>query len=140
MLTAPVRRLQKLIDEAEAMAQQEQQLYEEQQEQQPQQMQTQQQQPPPQLAQPPPQQLQQQDGSQAAGGQLLGAGDPLAPLSADEQDQYPGMPEGYSDIYDRNLNDFSDAEIDQVMTHACQHCNKGCKGPSCRGQDVRCIA
>lgn len=35
------------------------------------------------------------------------------PESLQELD--PGMPDGYSDIFDRNLNDFADEEIDQVL-------------------------
>jgi hypothetical protein len=31
------------------------------------------------------------------------------------------MPDGYSDIFDRNLNDFSDEEINQVMLSVTCH-------------------
>lgn len=102
--------LQKLIDEQEAETQQQQQ----QQDQLEQQLEQQQppQQPLPPL--PPQQQYQQQGGDQAAGEPLPDVGDALAPLPAAEQNLFPGMPDGYSDIFDRNLNDFSDDEINQV--------------------------
>ena len=106
--------LQKLIDEQEAETQQQQQDQVEQQlEQQPPQS------PPPPL--PPQPQYQQQDGDLAAGEPLPDVGDALAPPPAAEQSLFPGMPDGYSDIFDRNLNDFSDDEINQVARSVTCH-------------------
>jgi hypothetical protein len=102
--------LQKLIDEQEAETQQQQQ---DQLEQQPEQQPPQ----PPLPPLPPQPQLPQQDGAQAAGEPLPDVGDALAPLPAAEQNLFPGMPEGYSDIFDRNLNDFSDEEINLVTRY-----------------------